>query len=736
MNTAEWWWETQEKIGGVGATVCPVIIGSDKTQLTRFSGDQQAWPVYLTIGNIDTATRRTPSSRSTVLLGYLPVTKLETFKKENRSAVLHQLFHDCMATMLEPLKTAGLKGVEMECVDGYVRMIHTILAAYIADYPEQCLVACCRENSCPICLVKPKQRGNLDDNSPHRNQTDTLNFIEQKNAGDHPPEFVDHNLRLIDPFWRNLPHCNISDCFNPDLLHEFHNGAFGDHLVSWTSEAMQGVGPEIDNRFRAMTPHPTLRHFKKGITLTSQWTGKEHKEMEKVYLGVLANATDPRVVRATRGALDFIYYAHFETHSDESLALMDAAWELFHSNKVVFEELQIRPHFNISKIHKLKHWTDSIRARGITSSFNTELNERLHIDFAKSGYRASNRKDYIPQMIAWLARQEAVRKFTSYLEWAVPEYKAKFIALDSDSPAEPTDPASPDGQNTTAASTSAGAIDVSESAVADAPEAAVSDEPRHLVSKRPAYPSVNADSMDTDFHAPDFLFRLDDFLRSQSIPSIQQFTNTSTFPVYKRLSVDLPRVVEITTRPTLDKIRAVKTEPRKETPNGIKTEKPGQFDTVLVRTSPTNAQDPLEGVRVARVRVIFRVPDTYAVVDDPLAYIEWYTPLTRINTDLGMYEISPSTRNHRLHSQVVRVTDILRSCHLIPVFGAKEIGSTLVSEHVLDQCSKFYLNPYLRHHDFYLLRYLPDLLALRKREELQRARTRRLGRAARFLDNV
>jgi len=36
-----------------GATVSPIILASDKTQLMAFSGDKQAWPVYLMIRNID-----------------------------------------------------------------------------------------------------------------------------------------------------------------------------------------------------------------------------------------------------------------------------------------------------------------------------------------------------------------------------------------------------------------------------------------------------------------------------------------------------------------------------------------------------------------------------------------------------------------------------------------------------------------------------------------------------------
>jgi len=38
-----------------GATLAPVIIATDKTQLTQFSGNKSAYPVYLTIGNIPKA---------------------------------------------------------------------------------------------------------------------------------------------------------------------------------------------------------------------------------------------------------------------------------------------------------------------------------------------------------------------------------------------------------------------------------------------------------------------------------------------------------------------------------------------------------------------------------------------------------------------------------------------------------------------------------------------------------
>jgi hypothetical protein len=63
MNTGEWWWDTQYQLPA-GATIVPVICASDKTHLTNFSGYQHAWPLYLTIRNIQKDIRSTPKKRT------------------------------------------------------------------------------------------------------------------------------------------------------------------------------------------------------------------------------------------------------------------------------------------------------------------------------------------------------------------------------------------------------------------------------------------------------------------------------------------------------------------------------------------------------------------------------------------------------------------------------------------------------------------------------------------------
>lgn len=59
-----------------------------------------------------------------------------------------QLFHASISAILEPLRAAMERPVVRRCPDGHYRRVIFDLAAYIADYPEQVLLAGVVQNWC------------------------------------------------------------------------------------------------------------------------------------------------------------------------------------------------------------------------------------------------------------------------------------------------------------------------------------------------------------------------------------------------------------------------------------------------------------------------------------------------------------------------------------------------------------------------------------------------------------
>jgi hypothetical protein len=134
--------------------------------------------------------------------------------------------------------------------------------------------------------------------------------------------------------------------------------------MNWCIELVThhlGSADSIDNQYKLMPKHSDLRHFLSGVTTLKQSTANEHKEMQKVFIGVMAGLVPDSVLQVIIAALDFIYYTRLSSHTTSTLELLDDALQRFHAHKDVFVNLGIRTHFNINKIHAVLTWTKGLR---------------------------------------------------------------------------------------------------------------------------------------------------------------------------------------------------------------------------------------------------------------------------------------------------------------------------------------------------------------------------------------
>ncbi|KAJ6549721.1 hypothetical protein B0H19DRAFT_1211389 [Mycena capillaripes] len=416
MHTGKWWWSTQEAVetDHPGATIIPIIISSDKTQLTVF-GNKTAYPVYMTIGNIPKEIRRKPSRRGYVLLGYLPTSRMKNVKnKAARRRILANVFHACMTYILAPLKEAGITGIPMTSGDGVTRRGHPIYATFVGDYPEQTLVTAVKTGECPTCEA-PRDELGLDVTYPLHDLEKILEALETLDSGPsiYAAACADAGIKPIyHPFWEGLPYTNIFQAIGPDVLHQLYQGIVK-HLIAWLTECVGEA--EIDARCRRLPPNHNIRLFMSGISNLSRVTGKEHDQISRFLLALIIDVKLPDNVSSAK--LLAAVRAQYPMHTSENLANLENSLQRFHDNKSIFVELGIRDEFNLPKLHFCRHYVMYIKLFGTTDNYNTEYTERLHIDLAKDAYRSTNFKDEFPQMTLWLERKEKIYRHEKYIQW-------------------------------------------------------------------------------------------------------------------------------------------------------------------------------------------------------------------------------------------------------------------------------------------------------------------------------
>ncbi|KAF8869049.1 hypothetical protein CPB85DRAFT_1241987, partial [Mucidula mucida] len=646
FHTGRWWWDTQKAVEArsPGATIIPIILSSDKTQITLFH-NKTAYPVYLTIGNLPKDIRQKPSRHGQVLLAYLPTTKLEHIKnKAARRRALANLFHASLSRVLTGLKEAGINGVVMHSGNGVARRCHPIFASYVSDYPEQVLVTCTYSGNSPLCEVPANELGDYPCDYEFCSFEEALSAAESIGTPDWGKNCAKANIKPVQyPFWEDLPYVDIFRSITPNILHQLLQGVMK-HLIGWITKI---VGKDkLDAHVRRLPPNHLIRIFFKGLSSLSQVSGTEHKQICAFILGMLNDLLLPpdqlkALVCATRALLDFLYLSRYQVHSDITLQELNDCLEEFHSNKWVFVECGVREHFNIPKLHFLTHYICAIKLFGTANNYSTETTERLHIDFTKDAYpeqavlRPSSRQDVARANIRFLFADLSCPYNIKMTNW--PTLKSVRIST----------------------------LQTSYGASLFVPALC-----RFIAQF--CYPTGTAAQIEEA--------ALDVALPFRSVPVFHciKFINTDFHPTE-----------------TLDSIHAY---PQIRTSSG-KITREGRFDTALIRVRaakdvPSGVYDGLEfllhsRLRVGRVRIVYSLPPQSlpklvppnVEVPEHLAYVKWYSRLTlRPDETMNMqYICREHTGDGSPLVSVLLVSVIESSVHLFPKWG-KAVPAECVSD--------------------------------------------------------
>jgi hypothetical protein len=251
-----------------------------------------------------------------------------------------------MENVLAPIASCGEQGVAMMSADGVWHHCHPILATFIGDYPEQALVTCTYNGRCPKCQVPHDQLGKYRE-FPSHVKSDVINMYRLANGA----ISVFHRAcrevgfkPILRPFWVSHQFTDIFLSITPNILHQLLQGVMK-HIIKWLSSQTVFGSLGLDARCWSLPPNHSITLFPKGITTLSCISGKEHKDICRILLGLVVNLSLPsgylslHVIKATRSLLDFLYLAQFPSHTTDTLHRLRESLVLFHENKAVFVDL-------------------------------------------------------------------------------------------------------------------------------------------------------------------------------------------------------------------------------------------------------------------------------------------------------------------------------------------------------------------------------------------------------------
>ncbi|KAF9487940.1 hypothetical protein BDN71DRAFT_1485194 [Pleurotus eryngii] len=677
LMSGNWAWREANKIAEDetcdGTMLVPVVLGSDKTTVSVATGNNEFYPLYGGIGNVHNKVRRAHRDAiSLIALLAIPKTSREYQNDANFRKFRRQLFHTSLYHILRSLKPYMTQLRVSKCADGHFRRAIYSLGPYIADYPEQVLLACIVSGWCPKCTV-------LND---HLDLPGDRRFCEHTTALQEACTLQElwDNYGVVGnliPFTSAFPRADIHEILSMDLLHQVIKGTFKDHLVEWvldyintenTASDAARLLADIDRRIAAAPPFPGLRRFPQGRNF-KQWTGDDSKALMKVFIPAIAGRVPDEMVTAIQSFTEFCYLVRRSVISQDTITSIQTALDEFHQHRAVFKDLGIRSDFNLPRQHAIFHYPHLIEEFGAPNGLCSSITENKHIKAIKKPWRRSSRHQALRQILMTNQRLDKLAAARIYFESYGMLVNPTKTNSSADTPMPDHGP-------------------VHGEVIAETMLAKTRDRsyPRFLQELGPAIGHPNLECLICQFLFDQINLRTDRDVALQQLPSLPARTKINVYP--SAISTFYaPSDFSGTEGMRHERIRAM---PKWRDDVG------GRYDTVYL--SNESGKAGFQGLHVARLRLLFSFK--WRGASYPCALVHWFSvtgdcpdPLTKL------WIVEPDMYANGLPvTAVVHLDTIFRGAHLIGVAGSSFLPEKFAFHHTFDAFSHFYVNKYADHH--------------------------------------
>ncbi|GLB38138.1 hypothetical protein LshimejAT787_0500030 [Lyophyllum shimeji] len=693
LMSGDWCWKQADEISKLpdtrGAIFVPIVAGSDKTTVSVATGHQQYHPVYISPGGLMNIARRARGN-AVLPVAFLPIPKVS--QKEQKSPLYQrfarQLYHACLARVFAPLKAGMTTPEVIRCPDGHFRRAIYSLGPYIADYPEQVVLAAIVQNWCPKCDARPDC---LDDPALRRSHAKTEFIISCFDPG---ILWTDYGIRTdVSPFTRDFPRADIHELLSPDLLHQLIKGTFKDHLVMWVGDYLilthgetraKEIIQDIDRRISAVPSFPGLRRFYDGRNFT-QWTGDDSKALMKVYLAAITGHVPLVMVQCMSAFLDFCYIARRNSLSNYDIKELKSALTRFHHLRAIFIETGVRVDISLPRQHSMVHYPHSIRLFGSPNGLCSSITESKHIQAVKEPWRRSNRYNALIQMLRTLVRLDklsaAERRFAAQGMMAGSTSSYAAFIHDGGVPEAPGSDDEDDGDSDDDLGPATGPKVMSSVKLAVTPER--------------NYPK-DLEGLARHIQQPRFPEALRRFLYQQIYPDIpaDDIVLDDCPRFHGRISVYHSAVARYFSPSDICGVGGMHRERIRSHPNwrGLYP----RYDTVFVETDSDTLG--MLGMTIGRVLLFFSF--SFCGEDYPCALVNWFIPVGGSpDEETGFWMVKPEymAGGHRSLA-VVHLDCVARGAHLLPVYGTGYLPEDFHFSQALNAFRAYFVNRHVDHH--------------------------------------